>query len=440
MTISAAWGRNRAREIRFTLLLFLCLTAATRPLHSQEAARRITLREVLDSVRDHHPLVAAARARVRAARGSRTTAGTFGNPILSYQVDDTRFPGGKPVPLDAEHFSTATLPLEPLYQRGPRMRRADAEIAAAEAEEAATLRQVSLDATRSYYRQALAQVNVAVSRDLSAWLDTLVTYNTARAREGVAAEADLLRSQLERDRASADLSLNEADLARANAELLSFLGDQGETSETLLVAQPDQPLPAAFAATSQPALLEMGFAVRPEIRAGERRVAAASAGIASERSMFVRQVGATFGVKKSAGINSMIAGISLPFPLFDQNRGEIARATAQREAASFELASARRSVRAEIVGAVRAASILRQRMTNLQPGYLARADEARRITLAAYREGGLPLIQVLDAARAWGEARRSYYQLLYAQHQSVFELNGALGRDLLLGTPPTILP
>jgi outer membrane protein TolC len=63
-------------------------------------------------------------------------------------------------------------------------------------------------------------------------------------------------------------------------------------------------------------------------------------------------------------------------------------------------------------------------------GLLARADEMRRIALGAYREGAIPLIQVLDAARAWGDTRLTFYRTLYAQHQMVLALIVANGGDL----------
>jgi hypothetical protein len=49
----------------------------------------------------------------------------------------------------------------------------------------------------------------------------------------------------------------------------------------------------------------------------------------------------------------------------------------------------------------------------------------------------VPLIQVLDAARAWGEARLAYYRTVYAQHESVFELVTAQGEDILTVLPAT---
>ena len=131
----------------------------------------------------------------------------------------------------------------------------------------------------------------------------------------------------------------------------------------------------------------------------------------------------------------------MPFPLFDQNRGAIARAAAEREAATFDLAAQERIGRAEIVGASESARLLTERAGLLAgaargQGYLARADEARRIALGAYREGAVPLIQVIDAARAWGEAQLVYYQILYAQHESVVQLLVAEGQDVASTLPP----
>ena len=100
-----------------------------------------------------------------------------------------------------------------------------------------------------------------------------------------------------------------------------------------------------------------------------------------------------------------------------------------------------RTANAEIEGDQEAAQLLTDRMlllagppangvTNAPPSFLTRADEARRIALGAYREGAVPLIQVLDAARAWGESRMTFYRTLYEQHESVLDLLTAKGMDL----------
>ncbi len=385
--------------MRILSLVFCAAVAAagTTPLIAQDTLGRepVSLLQVLDSVAARYPSLEAARARVRAARGSRSTAGTLGNPILMYQVDNQPLPGRAAPPMDREIMLTAT-----------------------------DRQRIELDATRAFYRMARAQVALAAARDLTAWLDSVLAYNRSRVKEGVAAEADLIRSELERDRAEADATMQEADLARARAELSVFLGEE--------------PRPFAVVALDAPlALPDVALAgrARPDIRAARERVAAAGAGMTTERTNLIRQLGITVGTKRTSGTTSLIAGVSMPFPLFDQNRGAIARAAAEHEAATFELAAQERIGRAEIVGAAESARLLTERAGVLAgpargQGYLARADEARRIALGAYREGAVPLIQVIDAARAWGEAQLVYYQILYAQHESVVQLLVAEGVDI----------
>jgi cobalt-zinc-cadmium efflux system outer membrane protein len=399
------------------------------------------------------------------------TAGTLGNPVVQYQAENTRFPGGAPVSgMSPEQMTTATFPLSPLYQRGARVRQANASVRAAEADAQATGQLLALDAARSFYRTALAQVSANASQNLAAWLDSLVAYNATRVQQGVAAEADLIRSQLERDRALADAGMDAAELARARAELSAYLADGGIAARSLAVDLSDLPLgmPAApvtttsvpSAALDQPATSGLGLADRalialfdttvvsrrPSLRAARERAAAALAGTAIEQRMLLRDVGALLGVKQTAGTTSMVTGFTLPLPLIDFNRGPTARARAERDAAEFELRAQTRVARAEWIGAREAAEILSTRVGSLAArdsagavAYLARADAGRMIALGAYREGAVSLLQVLDAARAWAEARVTYYRTLYAQHEAVLALLVAQGDDLS-AVLPTVTP
>lgn len=461
-----------ARALRYGRPLFSACTMAlllldgARPAHAQvvtaATARSLTLAQLLESVRARHPLVEAAHARVRAATASRRTAGVLGNPVLGYEVEGAGR-AGTSTAMEREVMTTAMLPLEPFYQRGARIKRAAAEVRVAEAEARATGQDVALEAARRFFETSLAQIRLEAHRELYTWLDSVVTYNQARVREGVAAEADLLRSQLERDRAGAEATRFEADLIRSRALLASFVAPDAGPPTAILVASADAltvdvqvaplPLPsvgiAAGAGVPSSSALTGAFTGRPQTVAARERVAAATAGVTTERTMFLRELSATIGTKQAEGTRGLIAGVSLPLPLFDQNRGEVARAQAEREAVAFELVAAERLARAEIIGALGAARLLTERALLLsspgpdgRPAYLARADEARRIALGAYREGAVPLLTVIDAARAWGEARLAYYETIYAQHESVLALLAAQGLDLRLatGSAPVVAP
>ena len=356
--------------------------------------------------------------------------------MLGYDVENAPLPGGASPTMDREIMTTVMLPLEELYQRGPRVRRASAELRAAAADAAVTEQRVALDAATAYFRMALAQIGLDAARDVSAWLDTVVIYNRSRVHEGVTAEADLIRSEVERDRAAADATMQAAELARARADLSSFLGDPARVELAApAVATDDRVLPMPSTG------LTNASSSKPEVRAARERRAAASAGVSAERTMFLRQLGATVGTKRSLGVSMLVAGVSLPVPIFNQNRGERERANAELDAAQLDLVAEERIASAALIGATQAAQLLTERTAAIaardaagRVAYLARADEARRIALGAYREGAVPLFQVIDAARTWAEARMAYYGLIYAQQQSILALLVAQGTPLSSAT------
>jgi len=413
------------------VIALLCFAAPH--LAAQTAPLRVD--DVIRAALQKNPQVRAAQARVDAARGARTTAATLPNPLLTYQVENSGFPGqGTPAGLDAERSLFATVPLEPLYQRGPRIRRADEDIHAAEAELAAARWSVALDAARAFDRLALAQLTVDSARDVRKGLDELVAYNEQRVKEGVAAEGDLIRVKIERDRAAIEESVARAESVRAAAELRRFVGEMAPriSGETSAAASVDVTAMAAVPLPAYENVLARARTQQPELAAARARAAAARAEIDVQRAFSsVRQLGATFGTKRIGHDNTMIAGVSVPLPFFDRNRGEIARATAERIAVEEEAEWTERAVVARVEGAYEAARLLADQVRGVEADLVRRAEESRTIALAAYREGAGSLLQVLDASRALGEVRLTYARLLLAQRESRLELDAAAGSDPL---------
>src|SRR2546430_2833686 len=186
-------------------LLVLCaaVTAAgTTPLIAQDTLGRepVSLLQVLDSVAARHPSLAAAEARVRAARGSRSTAGTLGNPLLMYNVENAPLPGRSAPPMDRETMVTAMLPLEPPYQRWSRVSGANADVRAAEADARAERQRIGMEATRAFYRSARAQVALEGASDLKTGPGFLLADKPRRGREGGAGGGEPTRPQVGRGR------------------------------------------------------------------------------------------------------------------------------------------------------------------------------------------------------------------------------------------------
>lgn len=432
----------------------VALVLAARVSHAQGASTSVDslrLTDVLARALTQHPLIEAARSRVRGAEGTRLTARSLANPIFTWQLENAPLPGGAPIPgLPRETSTYATLPLEGLFQRSPRVRAADAGLRAVEAELDFARRTVALDAARAYYRVVLTQAVAQGAADVHDGLAELATYTDARVREGVTSEGDLIRVRVELDRAEATLMLAEAELARSRGGLAPYLGAaQLPTDLSVVVVRMDdadavvplvgrREVPTATAALrALDDYLARARTARPELRIARARVSAARAESRYQRALTVRQVGASFGSKRVGDQNTVIAGLSFPLPLFDQNRGEVRRANAEAAAAQLELAWRERQVTAEVAAAHQAARLMVERRTRLGDSVVARAEEARRIALAAYREGATSLLQVIDASRTLADLRSVYYQVLVAERESLLELELLSGAELVPAFPPT---
>ena len=145
--------------------------------------------------------------------------------------------------------------------------------------------------------------------------------------------------------------------------------------------------------------------------------------------MVLRQLGASFGLKRTGGASSMVGGISFTLPLFDRNQGEIQRATGEHVTAELETKWMERAIASEVEAEYQVSERLGARVTSLQQTFLRRAEESRQIALSAYQEGATTLLQVLDASRALNEARLTYARVLAAANESLFDLGIAAGYD-----------
>jgi len=389
---------------------------------SASTQRRVslTLDEAIQAALTN-PSVMAARERVSAARGTLRTARTWTNPTLNYQVENAQLPGSKPSGVEREESIFAMLPLEPLYQLAPRVRRARLEVTAADYELSEARRMTIVDASSAFFRAAVAQVAVRSSTEVNAWLDSLIVYTSNRVREGAAAEADLLRLQVESGRAEVDLAMSQMDLARELAELSVVTGIDADS--VMVDPQSYSPRPSA-ALSSLDSLTALALARRSDVAAAFTRVQAASAAVSIERRAIVREIGVMAGVKKMEGERSLMAGLSLPFPLFDRNAGEIQRAQAEQRAAAFEYDLVRRQVASEIQSALRGTVALESALAKTR-NLLARAEESRRIAEAAYREGAIPLSQVIEAARALADARQANARAYFGWRTALIELTSS---------------
>ena len=155
---------------------------------------------------------------------------------------------------------------------------------------------------------------------------------------------------------------------------------------------------------------------------------AAARRVRVERTQAVPNLTVSAGVREVAGRDvAGVVGLSMPIPVFDQNRGAISAAQAGLRAAEARLNGVRLDLEAEVRSAAVRASAAESQLSAAKAGEAA-AEEAYRLTRLGYAGGKLPLLEVLSARRALTDARTQTLDARLARLSAVSQLSRLAGR------------
>ena len=387
-----------------SLALFL-LALAPADAASSAPSSPLPLAEAVRLARERSPLAEAARAQAEAAARAARAAGRLADPTLDLRLENWR-PGASDfvASTDADAFAVLTQPLD-LFTRGGRRAQARGESAEADAQRLRAEQDVVLETVRRYAEAARGRELVAALEAQSANLGEIVAAMEKRVAEGYAAEADLLRFRAEAARAANHLARARIEGERAESDL-AFLVGRPLAGERLELP-PVPPAPAGDDA----ALAEAALALRPDVLAARARAARAEGALSLERGRRWPDLALEGGYKRTAGLDTAVVGVVTTVPLFERNGRALARAEGDARAAALERQATVERARAEAAILVRAARSLAARAARVDEDLVRPAEEARRSALAAFHEGAVDVLRVVDAERTHAESRREALDL-----------------------------
>jgi cobalt-zinc-cadmium efflux system outer membrane protein len=255
---------------------------------------------------------------------------------------------------------------------------------------------------------------------------SVIALMTRRVEEGYAAEADLRKFEAEVARVDAQLVRAWLDLGRACAILAARLGLPSDVEPAQLV-EPRVPAPITG---DFPELANAAAARHPEVVAARRRHERAQAALALERSRAVPDPVVSGGYKRTSDMNTGVAAVALPVPLFNRNADGVARATGEERAAALEAEAARRIARAEIDAELRTAAALAERALQTDKDLLVPVDIARQAARAGFREGGSDVLRLVDAERVYIDAHRDGLDLKLEAILASLRARLAIGQEI----------
>lgn len=358
---------------------------------AQPSGGPVTLADALARARESSPVVAAAQARLEAARDAQPRAGRLLNPLVELRSENwaSGAPGG--LPLDV--FATVTQTVELGGKRDARRAVAGAAYETAAATAAIAWRDVALAVTTDYLAAVRAAEHARALTEHAASLTEAVRVMGRRVDVGAAPEADLLKLRTEEARVVMDRTRAEVALARALAVLGARIGVDVAPSQLQRPA-----VPMAAEPVVSPA--------HPEVRAADSALAAARATSRAERARRMPDLGVNAGVKRTSGFNTGVAAFTMPIPIFDTNGVARAIAEGQVRAAEQERMAVERRLRGTLTAATTAARALRTQAADAERTLVVPARGARDAARAAFATGALDVMRLVDAERVVIDAER----------------------------------
>lgn len=377
------------------------------------AAQERSAREIVDIILRDGPQARAIQTSVDVVRQEQAARRTMPNPTAWYAREGAGF----------TEFLQVEQTLPAFGLRSALERAGVAAVEAAEAERDVALAALRAEALVALARFAAESARVAGTERAVREIEKLVEILAIREREGEGSKYDRLRAEQEVHEARLTHVTATAAVAEARAALEALLPPDVRLG-TMSVD-----LPQATAAALE-ALAARGIEQRTELRALERAVSRFQ--LESDAARRARGIAPSFlaGLKRAddAGDRKTgyIAGAGISIPLFDRGNREAARWNAEASRATAMLAATTARVRAEIAGAAAVLDLRRKAVESFSAASVS-GEEIRTIADAAYRDGAITILELLDAYRTAARARARLIDLRLDAAIALIALRRATG-------------
>lgn len=381
---------------------------------AQQVPAAVSMQEAVDLFLRDSPEMSELGSRLSAGLSEARQLRAAPNPTLSFTNED--------LGQYAERYFNLSQPVDFLWNTGARSRRADARAGTARA----AFLQDSAGAVLELKRVYLEAWHGARVLDALSEAERVVAAVVDDARERVElddlAPYDLRRLSVVHATISQKLGMAEVDLAHAERTLGSRLAGDG----SLPRVQARDP-GSAEAAVDYDAVA-VALRSRPELAGGASAVAAYEAEARLARTSLLQGTTLTGGFKsQSDGRDGLFFGLAFPLPVLDRRGGAVATARGRGDAAAASLERTRIRVASEAALAEQRFRTAIDQQALIRGAALDEASQLLATARVAYAEGEVGVVEMVDAAEAYLEARLLQAEIDRRSWTARLDLEHAMG-------------
>ncbi len=370
-----------------------------------------------------HPAARLKAGLEEAARAERKAAWQLPDPSVEYSRGRAH-PNDEPSARATETGVSVsqTIPWPGAFAAGVRAGARAAE--GLRAEGIASRWEIEIAARRAFARlvttRALLDIDRATEEDARSLRDLV----TRRAELGETRESDRIKAAVEwmRQRRLLEASQRDAQAAEAVVRTLAV-----EPLPRPLVIRASTPvkLPSQDRESLVARLVERNPQLLAARASAERQRALAS----QAKQTRVPDLDVTVFRDRELDKSSNGFALGIKVPLWNANRGEIARAQAALSIASAEAERKRLDLLAELEERLKDLDVTNTQVQTLNQEILPSADESLRLARRSYEEGETSLLDLLDAQRTFRDTQREAAESRLALTLAVTDIQKLVGPD-----------
>ena len=410
-----------ARFWNCVVLMTVMVTGATGTLmpsfaQVKEQMPTFDLDRIIDLALERNPTIARAEGVIQQNEGGQVQAGAYPNPTISTQTARAALREPSSGTSLTEYGVTLNQPVEWPGKRAARQHAADAGLAGATVGLDEAKLNLIAEVKAAFYALLLAertvdllQQNLEIVQEVARIVKARVRSGEGPQFEAVKADVEVLKAKQEITKAKNDVRVKQVGLDTLTAGALgSRYKVQGDFRSLQTHLSPEY-------------IASRDLTHHPILKRQEKLVEQAEFTVDKERQSRVPDVTLFGGYARDIGREAVVAGVSLPTPLWYRQQGHIAAALGTQRKEEAELIRIRNDLTREINQHAREAETAKEQILVYEEGLLKEAQEALRIARLSFQQGASSLLDVLDAQRV-------QRQIVVDYNQARFELSLALTR------------
>jgi len=432
-------SNSRMRFAAVVCGIFVCTLATPRILLAQtQGPVKITLDDAIQLALKHNHNLLAAQTTIQQSQALEVQVNLRPNPTFftdweylplgsPSSQNPTLYPPGYTLGQYLHDNTEADMGLSYLFERGKkrqaRLQAAQDVTAETRSLVADNQRTLTFNVASQFFTVQLAESTLELATlDVKSFQQT-VDISEYQYKIGGMSEGDFLMIKLQLLQYQTDY--HQAILARDQGldDLRNMIGYESVPADYDVAGPFDyQPLKANLEDLQMKALQN-----RPDLRASQQGVTAATSQWEVQKSIGKQDVTGTANYSHVNGINAATFNVSVPLPIFNRNQGNIA----QTRYAITQAQELEKGTNQQVLTDVHDAYVTLHENDTIvvlyRSGYLDAAVRDREIEKFAYEHGGASLLDWLNAERTYRATELAYRQTLASYLTSLEQLREAVG-------------